>query len=213
MASGEMEDDGVGALGAGKMEKRPLEEDVESRDGGSSGGPSRTRERGFADTDPGPRVTRPDGMRAGGPRELTDREMDTPEVDGSEMVGRVARDEGSIENNRGGGNGEEELTEPEVRDNKESLTRYHASEIGVMKSDRVNNAGKLVGSCLDAARNIPLSEEVSVRDGRIADIDIASTAEGVPQGSIAGPEGSKGRPVGPNNGAKVMGQSSKDPKR
>ena len=70
-----------------------------------------------------------------------------------------------------------------------------------------------MGSRLDAARNIPLSEEVSVRDGRIADTDITSTAEGVPQGSIAGPEGSKGRPVGPNNRAKVMGQSSKGPKR
>ena len=213
MASGEMEDDGVGALGAAKMEKGPLDEDVEGRDGGTSGGAGRTRERGLADTDPGPRVARPDGMRSGGPRELTNREMDTPEIDSSEMVGRVAIEKGSIESNRGGGNGEEELTEPEVRDNKESLTRYHASEIGVMKSDRVNNAGKLVGSCLDAARNVPLSEEVSVRDGRIADIDIASTAEGVPQGSIAGPEGSKGRPVGPNNRAEIMGQSSKGPKR
>ena len=146
MASGEMEDDGVGALGAAKMEKRPLGEDEESRDGGSSGGPSRTRERGFADTDPGPRVTRPDGMRSGGPRELTDREMDTPEIDSSEMVGRVARDEGSIGNNRGGGNGEEELTKPEVRDDKESFARYHASEVRVMKSDRVDDARKLVSS-------------------------------------------------------------------
>jgi hypothetical protein len=129
------------------------------------------------------------------------------------MVGRVAIEKGSIESNRGGGNDKEELTEPEVRDSKESLTRYHASEIGVMESDRVSNAGKLVGSSLDAARNIPLSEEISVRDGEIADTDITSTAEGVPQGSIAGPEGSKGRPVGPNNGAKVVCQSSEGPKR
>ena len=194
------------------MKEGPLREHKERRYRGSWGGPSRTRERGFADTDPGPRVTRPDGMRAGGPRELTDREMDTPEIDSSEMVGRVARDEGSIGNNRGGGNGEEELMKPEVRADKKGFAGYHASEVRVMKSNRVNDAGKLVGSCLDAARNVPLSEEVSVRDGRIADIDIASTAEGVPQGSIAGPEGSKGRPVGPNNRAEIMGQSSKGPK-
>ena len=213
MTSGEMEDGGIGTSSAAKMEEGPLREDEESRDGGTSGGSSRTRERGLADTDPGPRIARPDGMRSSGPRKLTNREMDTPEIDSSEMVGRVARDEGSIESYRGGGNGEEELTEPEVRDNKESLTRYHASEIGVMESDRVSNAGKLVGSSLDAARNIPLSEEISVRDGEIADTDITSTAEGVPQGSIAGPEGSKGRPVGPNNGAKVICQSSEGPKR
>jgi hypothetical protein len=85
-------------------------------------------------------------MRASGPRELTNREMDTPKIDRSVMVGRVARDEGSVGNNRRGGNGEEELTKPEVRDDKKGFAGYHASEVRVMKSDRVNDAGKLVSS-------------------------------------------------------------------
>ena len=146
MTSREMEHGSVGTSSVAKMEKRPLREHKESRNGGSRGSLGRARERGFADTDPSPRVTRPDGMRASGPRELTDREMDTPKIDRSEMVGRVARDEGSVGNNRRGGNGEEELTKPEVRDDKKGFAGYHASEVRVMKSDRVDDAGKLVSS-------------------------------------------------------------------
>ena len=133
-------------MGVIKMKEGPLREHKERRYRGSWGGPGRTRERGFADTDPGPRVTRPDGMRASSPRELTDREMDTPKIDRSVIVWGVARDKSSIGGNRGGGNGEEELAKPEVRDDKKSFARYHASEVRVMKSDRVNDAGNLVSS-------------------------------------------------------------------
>ena len=133
-------------MSAAKMEKRPLREDEESRDGGSSGGTSRTRERGFADTDPSPRVTRPDGMRASGPRELTKRKVNAPKIDRSVMVKGVAKNESSIGGSRGGGDGEEELAEPEVRDDKQSFARNHALEVRVMKSSRVHDAGELVGS-------------------------------------------------------------------
>ena len=146
MVAGEKKHGGVGLLGMIEVEEGPLREHKERRYRGSWRGPSRTRERGFADTDPGPRVTRPDGMRASGPREQTNREMDTPKIDRSVMVGRVARDEGSVGNNRRGGNGEEKLTKPEVRDDKKGFAGYHASEVRVMKSNRVNDAGKLVSS-------------------------------------------------------------------
>jgi hypothetical protein len=80
MASREKKHGGIGPLGVTQMEKRPLREHKESRYRGSRGSPGRARERGFADTDPSPRVTRPDGMRASGPRELTKREVDAPKM-------------------------------------------------------------------------------------------------------------------------------------
>ena len=58
-----------------------------------------------------------------------------------------------------------------------------------------------------------MTDKVSVRDGAIADIEIASAAEGITESSTASPEGGEGRPVGPNDRAKIMGQSSKGPKR
>jgi hypothetical protein len=107
------------------------------------------------------------------------------------MVKGVAKNESSVGDSRGGGDGEEELAEPEVRDNKQGFARYHALEVRVMKSSRFNDAGELVGGRLDASRYIPLSKKVSVRDSRVADIGVASAAKGIPQSSITSPEGSK----------------------
>ena len=70
MASGEMEDDGVGALGAAKMEKRPLREHKESRNGGSSGGPGGTRSGGLTNPNSSPRIAGPDSMSANGLRKV-----------------------------------------------------------------------------------------------------------------------------------------------
>ena len=145
MASREKKHGGIGPLGVTQMEKRPLREHKESRYRGSRGSPGRARERGFADTDPSPRVTRPDGMRASGPRELTKRKVNAPKIDRSVMVKGVAKNESSIGGSRGGGDGEEELAEPEVRDDKQSFARNHALEVRVMKSSRVDDAGELVG--------------------------------------------------------------------
>jgi len=46
----------------------------------------------------------------------------------------------------GGGNGKEELAKPEVRNDKQGFTGHHASEVRIVKSNRVGDAGKLVGS-------------------------------------------------------------------
>ena len=102
MASGEMEDVGVGILGAAKMREGPLSENVEGRDGGIGRGASRTRKRGLANTYAGPWVARPDSMSASGSRELTERKVNAPEIDRSLMVKGVAKKESSIGGSRGG---------------------------------------------------------------------------------------------------------------
>ena len=133
-------------MGVIKAKERPLRKHEERRDRGSRRGPGRARKRGFTDTNPSPRVTRPDGMGTSGPRELTERKVDAPKIDRSVMVERVAREEGSIGSNRRGGNGKEELAKPEVRNDKQGFTGHHASEVRIVKSNRVGDAGKLVGS-------------------------------------------------------------------
>jgi hypothetical protein len=44
-------------------------------------------------------------------------------------------------------------------------------------------------------------------------MEIASAAEGVTKSSVADPESSKGRPMDPNDRAKIMSKPSKGPKR
>ena len=130
-------------MGVIKAKERPLRKHEERRDRGSRGGPGRARKRRFTDTNPSPRVTRPNGMRANGPRELTEREVDAPKIGRSVMVERVAREEGSIGSNRRGGNGKEELAKPEVRKDKQGFAGHHASEARIVKSDRVDDGRKL----------------------------------------------------------------------
>ena len=131
-------------MGVIEVEEGPLREHKERRYRGSWGGPSRTRERGFADTDPGPRVTRPDGMRASGPRELTNREMDAPKIGRSVMLGRVADEGSSLQRTGREGQREEKLAKPEVRDDKKGFAGYHAPEVRVMEGDGSENGPKLL---------------------------------------------------------------------
>ena len=46
--------------------------------------------RSFADPDGSPRVARPDGMGTGGLGQMSEREVDTPKIEGPTMLGRVA---------------------------------------------------------------------------------------------------------------------------
>ena len=72
--------------------------------------------------------------------------MDAPKISRSMMVGRVAREDGSIESDRRGGNGKEELAKPEVRNDKQGFAGHHASEVRFVKSNRVDDGSQLVGS-------------------------------------------------------------------
>ena len=150
-------------------------------------------------------------MGASGLREMTKREMDAPKVNRSAMLGRIAGEGSSLQGTGREGQREEELAKPKVRDDKEGFARYHAPEIRVMKGNGSENGPKFLSSRLDASRNIPVAREVGVRDYALADTKVASTTEGVTKSSIAGPEGSKRRPMSFNNRAKIMSKPSKGP--
>ena len=97
MTSGEMEDGGVGTSSMAKMEKGPLREDEESRDGGSSGGPRGTRSGGLTNPNGGPGVSGPDGVSANGLREVAEGKVNPPKCERSIVLGRLTRKDGSPE--------------------------------------------------------------------------------------------------------------------
>ena len=80
-----------------------------------------------------------------------------------------------------------------------------------MEGNGSENVPKLLSSRLNASRNIPVARKVDVRDDALADTKVASATEGVTESSVAGPEGSKGRPMSSNNGTKIMSKPSKGP--
>ena len=94
MTSGEMEDGGVGSSSMAEMEKRPLRENKESRNGGSSGGPRGTRSGGLTNPNGGPGVSGPDSVSASDLREVAEGEVSPPKFERSIMLGRVASKDG-----------------------------------------------------------------------------------------------------------------------
>ena len=94
MTSGEMEDGGVGTSSMAKMEKGPLREDKESRNGGSSGGPRGTRSGGLTNPNGGPGVSGPDSVSASDLREVAEGEVSPPKFERSIMLGRIASKDG-----------------------------------------------------------------------------------------------------------------------
>ncbi len=61
------------------------------------------------------------------------------------MLGRIASEQRARESWEGGQR-EEELAEPEVRDDKQGFARYHAPEIRVIESDGSEDSPKLLRS-------------------------------------------------------------------
>jgi hypothetical protein len=108
--------------------------------------PGRARERRFANTNPSPRVARPNSVGASGPRELAEREMDAPKVSRSVMMRRVAREGSSLGSTRRKRNRKEELAKPEVRNDKQGFAGHHASEVRIVEGDRIDDGLKLLGS-------------------------------------------------------------------
>ena len=109
-------------------------------------GPGRARKRRFADTNPSPRVARPNSVGTSGPRELAEREMDAPKVSRSVMVRRVAREGSSLGSTRRRGNRKEELAKPEMRNDEQGFAGHHASKVRIVESDRIDDGRKLMGS-------------------------------------------------------------------
>jgi len=77
---------------------------------------------------------------------MAEREMDAPKVNRSVMVRRVAREGSSLRSTRRKRNRKEELAKPEVRNDKQGFAGYHASEVGVVEGDRVDDGPKLLSS-------------------------------------------------------------------
>jgi hypothetical protein len=77
---------------------------------------------------------------------MAEREMDAPKVDGSVMVKRVAGEGSSLRSTRRKRKRKEKLAKPEVRDDKQGFAGYHASEVGVVEGDGIDDGPKLLSS-------------------------------------------------------------------
>ena len=207
-----------GALGLAQVlvkgEAKKSREGGGLKDGGRRGA---TKEgswgRSFADPNRGPRVAGPDGMGASGLRQMSKREVSTPKVKRPAMLSRVA---GEVRPPQGAGVAEqriEKFAEPEVRNDEEGIGRYHALELGVMESDGSEDSPKLLRSRVDAPRDVPMAKKEGLGDVAVINTQIAPATECVTESTVAGPQGSNGRPVGPDKGDKVVGESTEGPKR
>jgi hypothetical protein len=94
MTSREMERGSVGTSGVAKVEKRPLREHKESRNGGSSGGPGGTRSGGLTNPNSGPGIAGPDSVSANGLRKVAEGKVSAPQFERSTVLRRIASKDG-----------------------------------------------------------------------------------------------------------------------
>jgi hypothetical protein len=94
MTSREMERGSVGTSGVAKVEKRPLREHKESRNGGSSGGPGGTRSGGLTNPNSGPGIAGPDSVSANGLRKVAQGKVSAPQFERSTVLRRIASKDG-----------------------------------------------------------------------------------------------------------------------
>ena len=90
MASREMEHGSVGPLGVAQMEKRPLREHKESRNGGSRGGLGGTRNGGLSNPNGSPWIAGPNSMSTGGLGKMAKGKVSAPQVERSTVLRRIA---------------------------------------------------------------------------------------------------------------------------
>ena len=102
--------------------------------------------RSFADPDGSPRVARPDGMGTGGLGQMSEREVDTPKIEGPTMLDRVAGESRPPKEAGVAEQGIEKFAKPEVRNDEEGIGRHHALELRVMESDGSEDSPKLLRS-------------------------------------------------------------------
>jgi len=77
---------------------------------------------------------------------MAKREMDAPKVDRSVIMERVAGEGSSLRSTRRKRQRKEKLAKPEVRDDKQGFAGYHASEVGVVEGDGIDDGPKLLSS-------------------------------------------------------------------
>ena len=88
-----------------------------------------------------------------------------------------------------------------MRDDEEGVGRYHGSE----------DSPKLLCGRVDAPRNVPIAGKESLGDVALVNTQVAPATESVAESAIAGPQGSNGRPMSPDKGGKIVGESTKGP--
>ena len=100
-----------------------------------------------------------------------------------------------------------------MRNDKKGVGRYHAPELGVVEGDGSEDSPKLLCGRVDAPRNVPIAGKESLGDVALVNTQVAPATESVTESTVAGPQGSNGRPVGPDKGDKIVGESTEGPKR
>ena len=98
-----------------------------------------------------------------------------------------------------------------MRNDKKGVGRYHAPELGVVKGDGSEDSPKLLCGRLDAPRDVPIAEEESLGDVAAINTQVAPATESVTESTVAGPKGSNGRPVSPDKGGNIVGESTEGP--
>jgi hypothetical protein len=77
---------------------------------------------------------------------MAEGEVDTPKFNRSEMMEGVAEEGSSLEGRRRKRERDEELAKPEVRDDKQGFAGYHASEVGIVEGDGIDDGPELLSS-------------------------------------------------------------------
>ena len=144
---------------------------------------------------------------------MSEREVDTPKIEGPTMLGRVAGELRPPEETGVAEQGINEFAKPEVRNDEEGIGRHHALELRVIEIDRSEDSPKLLSGRMDAPRNVPVGKKEVLGDVTNVDTEITPGAECITKSTVAGPQGSDWGPVGPDKGDKIVGESAESPKR
>ena len=98
-----------------------------------------------------------------------------------------------------------------MRNDKKGVGRYHAPELGVVEGDGSEDSPKLLCGRLDAPRDVPIAGKEGLRDVALVNTQVAPATESVAESAIAGPQSSNGRPMSPDKGGKIVGESTEGP--
>ena len=99
-----------------------------------------------------------------------------------------------------------------MRDYQKCVDRYHVPQARVMTGDRSEDSPKLLSGRVEAPRDVPIAGKEGLRDVALVNTQVASATKRVAESAIAGPQGSNGRPMSPDKGGKIVGESTEGPK-
>jgi hypothetical protein len=144
---------------------------------------------------------------------MSEREMDAPKIEGPTMLGRVAGELGPPEETGVAEQGIDEFAKPKVRNDEESIGRYHALELGAVEIDRSKDCPEILSGRVDAPRNVPVGKKEVLGDVTDVDTEITPGTECITKSTVAGTQSGDWSPVGPNKRDKVLSESAEGPER